>query len=901
MSRPVRPPPAAAALLHLFTPEGWPGASLAGDLEEEYRTRHATAPLRARAWYWRAVLQVVTAYGWERVRGRHPVSSGAAHGSASPRSPLGAHLLQDLRYALRSFRHTPGFTLVAAATLALGVGAATSVFSVADAVLLRPLPFPRPDRLVQVWTTRPDRGQFRAVTSGPAYLDWVRDARSFSGLAAYRTIDFNITGGDRPDRARGLSVTSNFFGVVGMTAALGRLPSPGDSDRGETSVVLSNALWHSVFAADPTILGRSIILNGEARTVVAILEPGNDFPEEMRLYAPSPYRVPIAPLESTDLSEEWGSGYLSVVGRLADGVSVKTANRDMAAVAARLSQDHPETHGMKSALVVPSLDDLVGNLRPTFFVILSAVGLLLLISCANVANLLTVRAVRRRRELAVRVAVGASLGRVRRQLLTESLALALLGGVPGFLLSLFGTRILIKLAPTDIPRLTAVNVDPRVLAFAVLATAVTGLVFGLAPMVGLGDQATSGILRSSRSGHGRGATERLRDGVVVIEFALSLLLVIGAGLMVRTFRAIDSVDPGFDPSNVLVAHVTLTGPRYEDDVALIDFYNQSLDRVRAIPGVESAGTVLTLPLRWAVRGTFGFAIQGRPGEEGRDLPVAYQVASPGYFAALRIPVLSGRDFEESDLTDAPFVAVVNEAAVDRYWPGEDVLGARVSAWGDPDDTETQWATVVGVVANTVKEGLDQDPEPELYIPMRQGVMNASTFVVRANRDPNGIAPDLRRAIAEVDPDIPLYGLSSMEDVLQSSMAQRRFRMLLIGVFAGTALLLAAVGLYGVISFTVGQRTREIGIRMALGAARDSVVAQVVAQGLARVGVGIALGLLASLVAQRAIESQVFGVSPSDPLTYVASATLFALVGVVACLVPAARAARVDPASSVRAE
>jgi predicted permease len=334
---------------------------------------------------------------------------------------------------------------------------------------------------------------------------------------------------------------------------------------------------------------------------------------------------------------------------------------------------------------------------------------------------------------------------------------------------------------------------------------------------------------------------------------------------------------------------------------MIDFYERALDRIRTIPGVEEAGTVLTLPLHWAVRGSFGFSIQGRPEEEGQELLAGYQVASPGYFAALRIPVLRGRGFEESDQTEAPGVVVVSEALAQRYWPDTDVLGARITVWGDPEDPDTQGATVVGVVGTTVKEGLDRGPEPELYVPMRQGVMNASTFVVRAGRDPDGVALDLRSAVAEIDPNIPLYGVSSMEDVVRSSMARRRFRMLLIGVFAGSALLLAAVGLYGVISFTVGQRTREIGIRMALGAARDSVVAQVVMQGLARVGAGIALGLVASLAARRAIESQVFGVSPSDPLTYLTSAALFALVGVTACLFPAARAARVDPVSSVRVE
>lgn len=902
MSDVPRPPRLAVAVLSIAKPRGWAGASMAADLEEEFRERVLRSPRKARAWYWRAAAQVAFAYGWERLRERRPGRQSREDIGRAKGSGPGSTLIQDLRYALRSFRHTPGFTLVAAATLAFGIGAATSVFSVADAVLLRPLPFPHSDRLVQVWATRPSHDSYRSVASGPDYLDWKRDAHSFSGLAAYRRINFNLTGGERPERVVGLSITPNFFQVLGVTAALGRLPTQNDPDRGAGSVVLSYALWRSSFGADPGILGRTLVLDGKPRAVVAVLRPGVDFPEGTKLYEPSPYRVPMAPLDSTDLSTDRFSGYLSVVGRLANGVSVRAAGAEMSALAQAMARAYPDSNAKKGARVVPLLDDMVGSLRPTFFVILGAVGLLMLIACANVANLLTVRAARRQRELAVRVSIGASVGRVRRQLLTESVVLAFLGGVPGFLLSLVGTRTLVRLAPQGIPRLASVGIDPRVLAFALLATLVTGLVFGLAPMVGLKERATSGVLRAAGGRRGRGRADVLRDGVVVVEVALSVLLVVGAGLMLRTFRALDAVNPGLDPQGVLVANVNLTDGKYRDAAAMTSFYDEVLQRIRAIPGVRSAGTVLTLPMHWAVRATYHFSIKGRSPKEGDHLSAGYQVVSPGYFATLRIPLLRGRTIEVSDdRRDAPLVAVVNEAMARRYWPNGGVLGARITVWGDPSNPDTPWATVVGVVGNTVKESLAAPPEQEMYVPMAQGPMNASTFVLRTDGDPDALAPALRRAVGAVDPDVALYGVRSMSDVVADSLAQRRFRMLVLSVFAGVALLLAAVGLYGVVSFSVAQRTCEIGIRMTLGAARDSVVGQVVLRGLGRVGVGIALGLLASLALQHLIASQVFGVSATDPLTYAAASVLFAVVAVLACAVPAARAARVDPVVSVRAE
>jgi predicted permease len=498
----------------------------------------------------------------------------------------------------------------------------------------------------------------------------------------------------------------------------------------------------------------------------------------------------------------------------------------------------------------------------------------------------------------VRVSLGAGLGRIRRQLLTESTVLALCGGVPGFLLAIWGTRALVALAPDGIPRLSEISVDPRVFCFSMLVTLATGLVFGLAPLVGLEEGTAASALRGAGR-RGRARPELLRDAVVVTEVALSLVLVVGAGLMVRTLRALDDVDPGFEPTGVLVAHVSLPESDYADTEGAAAFYAESLDRIRALPGVESAATILTLPMHWAIRGTFGFSIDGRTPDPGEQLLAGFQVASADYFRTLRIPLLRGRDIEAADRKDAPDVVVVNEAMANRYWPGADPVGARITFSGDPDDPDTEWATVVGVVANTVKEGLDRPAEPEAFLSVGQAAMPRSSFVIRTEGDPYALTSAVREAIHDVDPSLPLYGLLSMSDVTAGSLDQRRFRMLLLSAFAGAALLLAAIGLYGVISFSVGQRTREIGIRMALGASRDTLVSRVVRDGQSRVALGLVLGVFASLVLKRAIASQVFGVSVTDPVTYVASILLLGAVAMLATLAPAVRASRVDPAVAVR--
>lgn len=907
MSKGERPPRLATALLRLVVPRGWTGDSLEGDLEEEFVRRRTRSALRARLWYGWAVVQIAAAYLVHRLRAEGRTAPRAAGPGGGPPHPPhepratarpGSHVLQDLRFALRGLRRAPAFTVVAATTLALGIGAATAMFSVADTVLLRPLPFSHSDRLVHVWVTRPRDDEWRGVVSGATFLDWKRDADAFEGIAAYRRIDYNLQTEEQPERVSGVSITTDFFRVLRPSVALGRLPTPDDEASAAGAVVLSDALWRRRFGADPGVIGASLTLNGEPHPVVAVLPRAVGFPERTELYVVSPFRVPADPLSSQDLSTDRGAGYLSVVARLADGVSLEAAQAEVNVLSEALARDYPDTKANEGAVVVALRDDLVRDLRPTLLLLLGAVGLVLFIACANVANLLTVRASRRRQELALRISLGAGLGRIRRQLLTESVVLALCGGVPAFLLASWGTRLVVALAPDRIPRLTEVGMNTGVFAFGLLATLVTGLAFGLAPMVGLEEGTAASTLRGTGR-RGRARPDLLRSVVVVTEVALSLLLVVGAGLMIRTFRALDRADPGFDPSDVLVAHVSLPQPKYEETERQAAFYAASLEKIGAIPGVVSASSITTLPMHWAIRGTLIFEIEGRPSDPEQPPLAAYQPASPGYFRTLRIPLLRGRDFEASDREDAPPVAVINDAAARRYWPDADPLGARITFWGDADDPDTEWATIVGVVGNTVKEGLDRPPEPEVFLPVGQVALSRASFVVRTQGDPYAVAAAVRGAVQSVDPQIPLYGLLSMEDVLADSLAQRRFRMQLLGGFAAAALLLAAIGLYGVVSYSVSQRTREIGIRMALGAERHGVIGHVVRDGLGLVTLGLVIGVGASLGLRRLVAGQVFGVRATDPATYVGAALLLLLVAFLACLVPAARAARVNPVAAVR--
>jgi len=877
------PPVLAVALLRVTIPSGFNRDTILGDLVEEYERRVGEGVLGARMWYWRAAVQVSAAFTWAAL------------------CSVPGELARDLRFAARSFSRSPGFTVFAALTLAVGIGATTSVFTVADGLLLRPLHLPAPDRLVRVHVTEPSTGEWKDPAAAGTYLDWRAQTHSFKSLAGFRSLSFNLVGGDYPEQIQGVSVTSDFFEVLGVPAALGRTPAPQPGEESGRTVVLSHSLWKTRFGSDPTIVGQSLVLNGVSHTVLGVMPADFTFPELTALYVPSPFRVPLAPGSDDDPGEDLAAQYMSVVGRLADGVSLEVAQAEVTAVSARLAAAHPETKEGEGAAVALLKDDMVENARSTLVLLLGAVGFVLLIACANVANLLMVRATGRQPELAVRMALGAGLARVRRQLLAESVLLSFVGGVPGFLLAIWGTRTLVALAPEGIPRVGEVSVDLRVFGFAALLTLGTAMLFGLAPAVGLSDRGGGLALTSQRGRTADRRRTRLRDLVVVSEVALSLLLLVGAGLMVRTLRSLEATDPGFDATNTLVAHVALPLAKYDEPGAMEAFYETSLNRVQAIPGVESAATVLTLPMHWALRGSFHFYTEGQPSEDQTERVAGLQVASPDYFRTMRIPVLRGRVIEDTDRLETTMVAVINEALARKFWPNEDPMGRRLTFWGDPEDPETEWATVVGVVGNTRLDGLDHPPVGEVYLAQGQHSLFRSTFVVRTAGDPYSFVPALRDAIGEVDPALPLYGVSSLEDVVAQSLGERRFRMLLLVVFAGIALVLAAVGLYGVLSFSVAQRFREIGIRKALGAPSQGVVIQVVRQGYVKVLVGLSLGVVASVLMSRTLASQVYGVSTTDIVTYVGATVILGGVALLACWIPAMRAARVDPVETMRAE
>ncbi len=810
---------------------------------------------------------------------------------------------------MRGFAHNPGFTAVAVITLALGIGATTSVFTVADAVILRPLPYEDPDQLVRLYSTSPGRDEYDSVVAAADYLDWKAQAQSFSRLSAYRRIDYNVLGSEFPLQVNGVSATPELFAVLGAEAALGRVFTPElDSPQSDRAVILSDDLWRSQYAADREILGLQIKLNNEIFTVVGVMPPGFYFPEGTRLYTSARYRVPEIPVDvGADPSEDRGSQYLSVVGRLREGTTREQAQAEMTLIAEQIAVEFERTNENQGINVVALHEDVVGETRAAIYMLLGAVCFVLLIACANVANLLLVQASWRVKEVALRMALGAGMRRILRQLMTESMLLALCGGLAGLLIALWGVDALLSLAPDGIPRAAEVGVDLRILGLTVATVLGCGLLFGLAPASQLSDRSLQRALSVGANPRSGASRSPLRTLITVGEVAVSLLLLVGAMLMMRTFLTLVDVDPGFDASNTLTAHVKLPESKYQEDAQTLAFYDRVLTGLDEIPGVDSAGAVLTLPLRWNIRGTFGFAIEDRlvPESEDENAPrtlAGYQIASADYFRTLRIPLLRGRFFEARDDYEAPGVALINQALADQTWPDEDPIGKRIT-WNDPrsEEEEVDWWTIVGIVGNTNVDGLDAAPEPETYLPYSQLPFPYATFVLRARSDPLELQSQLREVVLSADPELPVFDVRSLDGIVSQSLGNQRFNMTLLGAFASTAVLMAAVGLYGVLSFSVAKRAREIGIRRALGARRGTVIREVVWGGFRLVLPGLGIGVLAALMLTRFIASQVYGVSPTDPWSYLLGALLLAAVAMIACYVPALRAARVDATVALRSE
>jgi predicted permease len=803
---------------------------------------------------------------------------------------------QDVRYGVRTLARTPGFTVAAVLALALGIGATTVIFSVVDAVLLRPLPYDRPEQLAVVL----HRG--RNPVSPANFVDWRREAGAFRALGAADYWPVNLGGTERPERVTGLHVTGDLLPLLGVAPQLGRLTAPDEGENGhDRVVVLGHRVWQRRFGRDPGVVGRSVRLDGEPHTVIGVMPRGFEFPpfwaKGAELWAP----MPMAERAGNRTAQS-----LRVFGRLAPGTSLERARAEMATVTARMEKEYP---GTNRNVVVRSLDDMaVGNVRSALLVLLGAVAFVLLIACANVAHMLLARATARHKEVALRVALGASRARVVRQLLTESVVLALAGGAAGLALAAAGIRAVVALGPQELPRLDTVGLDLRVLAVTLGVSLLTGVAFGLAPAVQASRSDLNVSLREGERGSTVGAgRHRLRRFLMASELALALVLLVGAGLMIRTFAALRAFDPGFRPAHVASAVVSVTGARAGEPGQRLPFYRAVLERIRSSPGVVSASAINHLPLAGDIWG-FPFNVEGRPRPAPGETPsAAYRVVFPGYFTAMGVPV-HGRDFDDRDDLGTPGVVIVNEYMAQRHWPGEDAIGKRITL-GDPDK-DAGWLTVVGVAANAARSRWAAAPEEEMFLPFlqsakyRESPQSAYTYmtlVVRTTGEPSALAPVLRAAAWEADAGVTVSAVQTMDEVVAASTASPRFYLLLLAGFAAVALALAAVGIYGVMSYSVAQRQNEIGIRMALGARSGDVIRLVMRETVGVAALGGAAGLVAAALLSRLMGALLYGVGAADPLTLAIVCGVLAAVALLATYIPARRAVGVDPLQALRAE
>jgi len=803
--------------------------------------------------------------------------------------------LQELRFAARSLARNPGFTAVAVLTLALGIGANTAIFSVVNAVLLRPLPVSEPGRLVTVFHFYPSLGNLEAGMAVPTFLEMGERARSFSGVATRTGWGANAAaeGAGEPERLNGGLVTGAYFSTLGVPAALGRALLPADAEgTGQKVVVLSGALWRRRYASDPGVVGRTLRLNGEAYQVVGVMPAGfrDLFDPRAELWAP----LTFEPAQRTARTSE----FMSLVARLRPGVTPDQAEREMAAFAGRLKADHPGEYPPDWSLRTRGIpEQLTGDLRPALLVLLGAVGFVLLIACANVANLLLARAAARQREVAVRAALGAGRGVLVRQLLAESVLLSLIGGVGAVVLAWLGIRALRALQPDSLPGMDAISIDGPVLLYTLAVALATGILFGLAPALRASRADLQSTLRQGGRGSSDGGGRAMRRALIVTEFALALMLLVGAGLLLRSFARLTNVDPGFDPENVLTAEVFLPTAQYTSDTARIAFMEQLTTAISAVPGVRAVGATTGIPFGggW----TQGFDVEGfQPGPNQPGPWGEHRVVTPGYREAMGIPLLRGRFFTDADRLGARPVVVVDRDLAERYWPGADPVGKRVGfAPGD----STRWMEVVGVVEHTGAAGVDAERRVQIYRPYLQSGLEFSVLAIRATGDPERLTGAVRAAVRSVDPALPLSKVRTMEARLADAVGPRRFSMLLLSVFAGIALLLASVGIYGVISFDVTRRTQELGVRMALGAERGGVLRLVLTQGLRPALLGVAIGIVGAVLLTRFLASQLYGIGATDPATFGVVVVLLLGIAALATLLPARRATRVDPIIALRAE
>ena len=805
---------------------------------------------------------------------------------------------KDVRYGGRNLLRTPGFTAIAVITLALGIGANTAVFSVVNAVLVRPLAYMDPDRLVTVlhYGTGP--------VSVANYSDWRDQSRSFEAMGAAEYWTPNLTGTDSPEHLLGLHVTQNLLPMLGVQPLLGRLFVPGEDSKGaEHEVILSYQLWRRRFSLDPNVLGKAINLGGEAYTVVGVMPLGFKF---------APFwatRAELwAPLAFGDRVHERDGNSLRVFARLKHDVPIEQARTDLATLTARLEKQYPATN--RDIVVTPLRENVVGKVETPLLMLLSAVGFVLLIACANVAHMLLARTSDRQKEIAVRTALGAGRTRVIAQFLTENLLLAVLGAGAGLLLAFAGTKALIALSPASIPRVESVGIDANVVLFLLGITALTTLLFGLAPAMRAAVANLSGALKEGgREGSDGIHGNQLRGFLVASEFALAFMLLIGAGLMIRSFSALQSDNPGFNPHNVLSMIVSVEGTKEAESNQRGIFYRQLIDHIRTLPGVRSAGAINHLPLHGDLWDR-GFEIEGRPPSPPGEGPNAvYRIVMPGYFEAMRLPVLRGRAIADSDDERAAGVVIINARAAGQYWPGQDPTGMRIGIQDDKSG-RTNWLTVIGVVANAKQYDWASEPLPEMYLAALQSRdflgaggdhMAYITLVLRTGGDPSELAAAVRKAVWSFDRNLPISEVITMDEVVATANAQPRFEALLLGVFAVVALILAAVGIYGVMSYSVSRRTREIGIRVSLGASRADVLSMVLLQGMKQALTGAAAGVAGALLLAQFMSSMLYGVRPTDPVTFVSVGIVLGLAALLATCVAARKATQIEPMAALRSE
>jgi putative ABC transport system permease protein len=796
--------------------------------------------------------------------------------------------LNDLRISVRRLAAAPSFTLVAVLTLALGIGANSAIFSVVYGVLLRPLPFPEPDRLValfHVWEGKHD------VFSSPNFLDVQARARTLQSSAAFYGTTMTLTNAGDPASLTGTRVTAGFFETMAVPPLHGRTFRPDDNETGRHRVVvLGHALWRDRFGSDPAIVGRRITLDGDAHEVVGVMPAGFQWPTTAELWLPAEY-------DESFLRTNRGAWYLSAVGRLAPDAEVDQAIAEMNALGRRLEQEHPDMNARLGMTAHPLLDAMVGDTRRSLLVLLAAVAFVLLIACANVANLLLARASARQAELAVRVALGASRLQIVRQLLVESLLLAGLGGLAGLLLAIGGTRFLVYLQPSGIPRLSAIAVDTTVVLCTLGAALVTGVLFGLVPAAQSSGRSVEAIHERGRSGTAGRRSQRLRGGLVVAETALALMLLAGAGLLIRSFVKLTHVDPGFNVGQALTFRVALPRSDYPDDERRLVFFDGLRERLSAMPGVAGVGAVLAVP-PGSSNLNLTFTVSGRPpAPPGQEPALEIRIADAEYFRVMGIPLRRGRLFEDADRA-GDGVVVLAESAVQRHFAGEDPLGRRIEV-GWNRNGKLLGGTVVGVVGDVLSHGLDQAPPPQVYFPLAQAPNGSMSFVMRTEADPASYAGAVRATVGELDPRLPVTRVQTLAAHVRESIAEPRFYMLLLGLFAGVAVALAAIGIFGVLAYLVAQRAREIGVRLALGARPRSVVALVLRRAVLLVGIGVAIGLAGAMGLTRWLQSLLFELDPMDPVTLASSAAGLMFVAVVAAWIPARRASNVDPVTVLR--